>query len=335
MTDKELLYIRTVAKERSVSKAAQKLFITQPSLSQCIQRIESALGTRLFTRTSSGLILTYAGERYCQIAGEILRIYSDYELEVSDINNLKKGRVTIGITTYLATYFLPVILPAFHRNYPHIEVYVLEETSTQLEKDLASGQLDFALAHLSPPPEDLPASGVTFLPLHQDPFVLTAPPGHPLCRDAIRYPGEEFPRVDLMRFAQEPFVMVTRGQRIRKISDMILGRAQLNPPIVLSTKSFETARRLAARGMGVTFTPRQYLDIFGSQDPGEYYCIDPSYNPYWTLGIAVPKNGYLSRAARSLIEQICQRFAEPSSASNLLAHPSWKTLFHDEGGTSG
>ena len=74
MTDKELLYIRTVAEERSVSKAAQKLFITQPSLSQCIQRIESALGTRLFTRTSSGLILTYAGERYCQIAGEILRM---------------------------------------------------------------------------------------------------------------------------------------------------------------------------------------------------------------------------------------------------------------------
>ena len=312
MTDKELLYIRAVAEERSISKAAQKLFITQPSLSQCIQRIENTLGTRLFTRTSSGLTLTYAGERYCQIAGQILRIYNDFELEVSDINNLKKGRVTIGITTYMSTYFLPSILPAFHRLYPNIEVYVLEETSTQLERDLGSGRLDFALSHLSPPPENVPADNVEFRPLHQDPFVLTVPPGHPLCRDAVQYPGEEFPRIDLLRFAQEPFVMVTRGQRIRKISDMILGRAQINPPIVLSTKSFETARRLAAQGMGVTFTPRQYLDIFPGHYPGEYYCIDPLYHPYWTLGIGVLKSGYLSRAAQSLIEMICGMFADKS-----------------------
>jgi DNA-binding transcriptional LysR family regulator len=68
LTERELLYVKTIAEERSISGAAKKLFMTQPSLSSCVQKIESALGTRLFQRTSTGLVLTFAGERYYQVA---------------------------------------------------------------------------------------------------------------------------------------------------------------------------------------------------------------------------------------------------------------------------
>ena len=98
MTSRELEYIKTVADEKSISSAARKLYIAQPSLSQSLQRIEENLGAKLFNRTPSGLTLTYAGERCYQMACQVLKIYSDFEAEISDINQLKTGRIVMGTT---------------------------------------------------------------------------------------------------------------------------------------------------------------------------------------------------------------------------------------------
>ena len=116
MTTRELLYIKTIADEGSMTRAAQKLFVTQPSLSHCVMNIEQQLGTRLFTRTSGGLVLTYAGEKYYRMACEVLRVYAAFESEISEERALAQGRVTVGITNYLATTHLPRMLPAFHRD---------------------------------------------------------------------------------------------------------------------------------------------------------------------------------------------------------------------------
>ena len=101
MTTKELLYVKTVADEKNISKAAKKLFIAQPSLSQSIQRIEESVGTELFNRTSGGLTMTFAGERYYHMAVQVLKLYQDFEMEISDINNLKTGRIHLGTTNHL------------------------------------------------------------------------------------------------------------------------------------------------------------------------------------------------------------------------------------------
>lgn len=111
MTSRELEYIKTVADEKSISSAARKLYIAQPSLSQSLQRIEENLGAKLFNRTPSGLTLTYAGERCYQMACQVLKIYSDFEAEISDINQLKTGRIVMGTTNHLGTVILPEILP--------------------------------------------------------------------------------------------------------------------------------------------------------------------------------------------------------------------------------
>lgn len=308
MTDRELLYIKTIAEEQSISKAAAKLFITQPSLSQSIQRTEATLGTKLFTRTSNKLVLTFAGERYYQIASQILRMYNDFEQEVSDISNLKRGRVTVGITVYLATSILPDLIVEFREKCPNIQVQIVEETSTQLEKKLTAGELDFALLHALPPPGQALGDGVNFHLLQHDPFVLATQKNHPLCNERRVVAGYEFPVVDIKRFANEPFILITRGQRIRQVSDIILSRSGISPPIALSTKSFETARRLAFQGVGVSFLPQQYIDIFQSSYEGEYFSLEESCSPYWTLGIAVSRNSYVSKAARCMMEMICHRF---------------------------
>lgn len=308
MTERELLYIKTIVEEKSISKAAQKLFLTQPSLSKCVQKIETSLGTALFKRTNTGLIPTFAGQRYYQVATEILKIYNDFEIEISDINNLKKGRITIGCTIYLATHILPIILPIFKRECPNIELFVVEKNSTELEKDLSAGKVDFALMHTSPVYKISNTSNIDFHPLFKDPFLLVTKKDHPLNQYAVKIEHSDYPKIDITLFANEPFILVKREQRIRQVSELILQKANINPTIVLTTKSFEIARRLACQGIGVTFVPLQYSQIFpGTYEPAYYY-IDEKYSPYWTMCIAVQKNAYISKAAKLFIRMVSEKF---------------------------
>lgn len=309
MTERELLYVKTIAEEKSISKAAQKLFLTQPSLSTCIQRIESSLGTKLFKRTSNGLLITYAGERYYKIATDILKIYNDFEIEISDINNLKRGKITVGFTTYLATYVLPVILPMFKRQCPNIEVYIVEKNSTELDKALSLGEIDFAIMHNSPFCEVSSDTKVDFHTLSKDPFLLATKKGHPISQYAEEVEGLEYPKIDITLFKNEPFIMLKRGQRIRQVSELILQKAGINPIVALTCQSYETARRLACEGIGITFIPRQYLEIFSGFYESDYYYIDNKYSPYWTLCVAVQKNSYISKAAQLFIRMVSEKFS--------------------------
>lgn len=322
MTERELLYFKTVADEKSLSKAAQKLFLSQPSLSVCMQKIELNLGVKLFKRTNNGLLLTFAGERYYQIATDILKIYSDFEIEVSDINNLKKGRIIIGITVYLATHILPVVLPAFKKRCPNIEVIIIEKNSTELDRSLASGEIDFAIMHTLPFQEHTHHSTADIYPLFKDPLVLVTKKDHPLRSYAVPQAGKEFPQTDLLLWTNEPFIMLNPEQKIRQITDLILSKANISPVIALTTKSYETARRLACEGIGITFVPRQYLAIFPGNFYPDYYFIDEKYSPYWTMCVAVQKNAYISKAAQLFIHMVSEKFASaPAALPDFLSSP--------------
>ena len=111
MTTRELLYVKTTADTGNISKAAKKLFVTQPSLSQSLQRIEDSIGTKIFVRSPDGLKLTFAGEKYYQMACQVLKIYDDFSSEITDINDLKVGHISFGVTHHLGAIVLPQILP--------------------------------------------------------------------------------------------------------------------------------------------------------------------------------------------------------------------------------
>jgi DNA-binding transcriptional LysR family regulator len=311
MTDKELMLFKTIVDEKSLSKAAEKMKIAQPSLSQRLNRLEQRIGLRLFNRTKNGLILTYAGERYYQLASKILRIYNDFQVEVNEINQLKKGRLTIGINSFLSIHILPVVLPVFLERCPQFEIRVVEKISTQLERDLAMGELDFAVMHASPAPSDIEdySSYVNFYTLLKDPFLLVTKKGHPLHVHAVKQPSSPHLWIDLKLFENEPFILVDKGQRIRQVSDYILQNAGMKPKIAITTKSFESARRLACQGLGVTFVPQQYTEIFPHQlYQGVYYSLDEKYGSVWELGVAVAKDSYISNASKLFIRLLSEKF---------------------------
>ena len=121
MTEKELNYIKTITEEKSISKAARKLFISQPSLSQYVRRIETELGTELFKRTPAGLIPTYAGEQYYRTALKILALYEDLEREGRLLLE-DKGCDEKGLTAFekLRTYLMIDLQTLTDRSASHV-----------------------------------------------------------------------------------------------------------------------------------------------------------------------------------------------------------------------
>lgn len=302
MTQKELLYVKTVADEKSISKAARRLFIAQPSLSQSIQRIEENLGTPLFNRLSTGLTLTYAGERYYNMATRILKMYENFETEISDINDLKTGRIHLGTTNHLGTLVLPEILPRFHEICPFIELYITEDTSQALEQKLLARELDFTIMHAPKEPSE---NQIEYELLSRDPFVIVLAPGHPLLADTVEKTGYDHPVLDIRLLKQEPFIMLHKPQRIRQVCSSVLAKAGIRQPnIRLVLKNYETAQLLAAQGFGVTMVPQQYARIIAPGYQPAFCSIDNSYDAVWHMCIATLKNNYLSRANQLFIRTV-------------------------------
>ena len=313
MTSKELMYVKTIAEEKNISKAAQKLFVAQPSLSQSLQRIEDALGTRLFNRTAGGLTLTYAGEKYYQMAAQILKMYDDFETEVSDINNLKTGRIHLGITNHLGTLVLPRILPAFHSVYPNVEVYVSEENSSTLDQKILSGELDFAITHAPSKDENQPL--INYELLEEDPFLIAMSPDHPLVGLAEKSPDFPYPVLDVRRLKDESFIMLHKQQRIRQVADWVLKKARIQQPhIALVLRNYETALLLAAQGVGVTLVPTEYAHISQPRFTPAFFSVPPKYEAKWCMCITTLKSGFLSRADQMFISLVKEQFAPHGGA---------------------
>ena len=224
------------------------------------------------------------------------------------MNSLRSGRITIGMATYLATWLLPQLLPEFHQRFPHISISLEEKSSTELEAGLASRHLDFAVMHSFANSTQQEKSSIAFYPISRSPFLLAAPPDSGLAPFARQDPDAPYPVLDLCHVKDHPFILVNQGRRIRQISDHILWQAGITPEVVLTTVSYETAHRLACRGLGLTFIPLQYKEIFQGPYPGEYYSIDPACSPYWDLCVAVARDSYISNAAQVFIHMLNAHF---------------------------
>lgn len=313
MTSKELLYVTTIAQEASISRAAQKLYMTQPALSHCLSGIERELGQPLFRRGSRGLTLTYAGERYCRTAREILKMYGDMEQELDEMGELRRGRVNAGMTRFLATGILPGILPEFKRSYPGIEFILHEEVSAQLFRLLLEQQLDFAVMNLSSEELEEPDSAFQYHALGSDPFVIAAPEGDPVARLARPDPRGGLPVLDPVHLAGKPFILVSPGQRIRRVTDRVLAQAGVTPEVALTSTSFETARRVACAGLGVTLIPRGYASLFSDGRGASYFAIPEEYRAALTVAEVRLRGSYLPLAARRFLELLDQRYQAPEA----------------------
>lgn len=252
MDYRTLRYILAVAQERSISRAAQTLHISQPSLSHCILKQERQLGVSLFDRGTHPLQLTYAGENYVRAAREILHIKDQLEKEMKGIAETKKGRLAIGMTKPRSAYLLPQVLPYFCNLYPNVEISLCEENVSTLESLLIAEKVEVAIL-LSPIENELFAHRLLF----EEEILLCLPEGHHLI--------EEFQNngADLRPLKNEPFILYPRGQRVRRATDLLFSKNSFTPRTILESQIAETILGLVAVGMGCAFIPKSVLKYSG------------------------------------------------------------------------
>ncbi len=309
MTTRELIYVKTVTETGNISKAAKKLFVAQPSLSQSLQRIEDSLGTKLFIRGSDGLKLTYAGEKYYQMACRILKIYDDFSSEVSDINDLKTGHIRFGITNHLGAIMLPTILSEFKVQCPGITLDIFEGSTEPQEQHLISGDLDFSIMHA--PVEGTEANpGLHYEILAQHPFLIALSRKNPLIQQALIREGYTYPVLDVKLLKDQPLLTLHKEQRIRHVTDSVLKKAGISPEIRLLSRNYMTLEKLAAEDIGFTMLPADYVQVNRYDNPPAFLCIDQKYDAYWNLCLTTVKGAFISRADEALMKIVRDKFAD-------------------------
>ena len=142
---REIDYILAIAQYRSVTRAAEHLGISQPTLSKYLAGFEKRLGVRLFSKSGRFLTLTYAGESYVQMATQIKTLTGDFNERLRHIASMQEGRLAIGIGPIRARDCLPILLPVFREEYPYYRIDILESSTEQQIQKLLDGEIQVAL----------------------------------------------------------------------------------------------------------------------------------------------------------------------------------------------
>lgn len=295
-------YFLTIVKERSISRAAERLYLSQPYLSQYLAKLEHTLGVVLLDRSHSPLTLTPAGEvfhAYLERQG-----YLDRQL-VSDLRDLKDKKrpiLHIGVSPWRGSTLLPDVLPQFTKQYPDVQV-VLHEVPVPNLVDLAAGNvIDFCIMHI---PTDL--SELTYELLMYERVFLISHKDHPLVRgmDSSYEHPRHFP--DLRALERERLIMLPPDWRLSRLLHNTFSIHNMEPQNILVTTNNTTAINLVAENQGFAFLQESgiartpYLDRLACFTVGDPVLTCP-------MAVVYKKNGFLSPAARSFIDLVQQTY---------------------------
>ena len=292
MTDKEILYISTIAQCRSITKAAKELFISQPSLTQALHRIEDEWGAELFLRGQGGLRLTDAGRIYLHAAGQMTTLYQQMQQEIGETSTRLRGQMSLGITPVQGGIILPSFLSQYHKRFPEMKLSVVENTSSQLEQMILSGQVDLAVLH--GPVNDYRLGYDT---LYREDFYLAVP----VFSKELPAADEDIPIISPKILEKQKLVMLSSNQRIRQVADSICLTAGVKPRIQYTTSNLMTALGMTSRGLGSTFIPKSFACFFGSSYPVSFFRFPAEWNAGWTLMVAYSRNVLLPKSSLELI----------------------------------
>lgn len=302
----EMLYIDTIYKEGSFSRAAQKLFVTQPALSAAVKRVETGLGEAIFDRASRPLALTEAGEIYIDQIRRIAAVERETAIRISDLSHLRRGKIRIGATNYFNTCVLPSVLRIFSDAYPNVDMQLLEDSSALLKNRLQAGDVDVIFSCQQDDPA-LYASTEIF----RD-FILLAVPAPLSASEELRpyaltadmvaaraHLRDGCPSAPLHLFAEIPFLLLTEGNNLNLRAGLLFQQAGFHPKVKMYVEQFMTAYYLSRAGIGATFTSAQIVQENPSREMRYFKLASPlTLRRFRAVSC---KGRYLPHAVRELI----------------------------------
>ena len=282
---RQLAYFVAVVDEAHFTRAAERLRIAQPAVSQQIRRLETELGERLLRRDRRTVALTAAGEALLPHARAALAQAEHGRQAVAALRGLVTGRLRAGLVMPLPDRRVVRAIGAFGRKYPGIALTLVEDETDALLDGLAGGDLHTAFLGLGPG-QDLPAS-LQAIVVAREPAVLAVHPQHPLAaRRSVR----------LSALRDEPVVTLTRASRLRTVLETECRQAGFAPRIVAETSDLNVMVQLVAEGIGVALMPRS-----GREEAGDVATIAVTHPIIDRRIILVWRPGATSPAARAFI----------------------------------
>lgn len=292
-------YFLTIVRERNFSRAAEKLYISQSSLSQYIAKLEAALEVRLFDRSQNPLVLTTAGEIYKNYLESDTYLYQKFEAELSNLNRNKSQTVDLGLGTWRGSILFPEILPVFLKEHPQARINLHEYPVSELFALIQSGRIDFAVMNTTAAviPEEIVSDTIS----HERILLVTN------CRSAItkEFTGNSgLSKQELLSLLEEErFISLNRNLTVGRHVHNYLEKNLLVFPDQLNTTNNSTALKLAAAGLGFCF-----LVETGLQDAIRH--PELTFFDLQTPDLEIPlsviyrKNSYLSPLSHCLIDII-------------------------------
>ena len=284
-----------VAKDGTFSAAAKHLYISQPSLSQCIKKVETELGVRLFDRSQTPLALTPAGTIYVRQAKEILRIQQSLVQEVADLSELRTGSLTIGSSRTRTACFLIDPLVAFHRQYPGIQLAIKEAPVRTLEDYVASGTVDFALLYGSSLRPDF-----TSVALCREHTMLAVPKAHPLARAHAEDKAPGFPRISFAAMSGEPFIRLQPTRQMAEVYEKLCESSGAKPQVIFEANSIIEASELCAAGLGATLVTDMLVQSWRWKEQAFFFELEEEVEDRQLLAVCSKQR--LSLAAQRFID---------------------------------
>jgi DNA-binding transcriptional LysR family regulator len=243
---RQLRVFEAAASNRSFSKAAEALHLTQPGVSMHIKELEISAGLPLFERIGRKLYVTEAGQELLGRAREILRALKDAEDTLDGLKGLRRGRINLAVVS-TAKYFVPQLLAQFGRDFPELEIRLAVNNRISVIEQLVANEVDLAIMGRSPQSLDTVAE-----PFAQNPHVVIASREHPLAarRDIL-----------VETIAKENFIVREPGSGTRLAMEQFFEQLGLRCNVGMEMASNETIKQAVMAGMGVSFISRHTIEL--------------------------------------------------------------------------
>ena len=307
---KEFRYVLTIVECGTISKAAKKLYISQPALTNYVHNLEETLNIKLFEKVGRTVRLTPYGYSYVEAAQKIIRICDDLEQEVYASDDMIRGTLRIGGGRRSA-YIIPKVIPELSKRFPSVYLSMYETSYDEVENMLIQGKIDLGIVKESPNHTD---DHLSYVPLFTEELVLVTTATHPLARFAQPpQNGGSHPWIDLKLFANENFILYKVGHRNRYLTNCLLMDNGIEPRHFYDTNNIEGALHLAQAGYGVCFSPEVYANNLLRMSRGEpviqIFSIGKPVNKY-RYCVVYRKGGHMTRYAAVCVELLKNMYKE-------------------------
>ena len=300
-------HILKIAEEKSITKAAEKLYLTQSALNQQLLHLEHELGTPLFKRSKTNWGPTRAGEIYLEGAREMLRVKQNTYSQISDLTHGYTGTIRVGMTPVRGPDMFIHVYPAFHEQYPNLVVVPYELNVFQMQKLVTAGDLDLGFMTLFESQRD----DNEYQNLYEEEILIAVPEAWNL-EGAVMEAGKRRPRLPLLALKDRPMILLRKQTTMRPVLDRLFRARQVVPQILFDTANPATILEMVRAGICCGIVAESTAQ--GFEQGIRYYSFEKPLR--WNVAVSYPKGAFLNQAEKLFIQQAREYWMQKAKVQN-------------------